>query len=151
MPPSPDVIGAVRALLEPLLEPLDRVGWVQRQLCPPLAGRLADELAPGAGAVTGLLRAVEGLVWSDDLSFMRDRLVDVARQTVELVTAFVDAARSPGNPIDLFRALRRFARGQEALYPLAPALPPVGRWFLEPARRGADHLVAPVRAGALRG
>src|SRR3989454_12776291 len=150
MPTSPDVIGAIGALLEPLLETLDRVGWVQRQLFPPLAGRLADELAPGAGAVTGLLRAVEGLVWSDDLSFMRDRLVDVARQTVELVTAFVDAARSPGNPIDLYRALRRFARVQEALYPLAPTLEPVSRWFLEPARRDDDDLVARLRAAALR-
>src|SRR2546427_5866325 len=96
MPTSPAVTGAIGALLEPLLETLDRVGWVQRHLFPPLAGRLADELAPGAGAVTGPLRAVEGLVWSDDLSFMRDRLVDVARQTVELVTAFGDAARAPG-------------------------------------------------------
>src|SRR3989449_2300183 len=150
MPTSPDVIGAIGALLEPLLETLERVGWVQRHLFPPLAGRLADELAPGAGAVTGPLRAVEGLVWSDDLSFMRDRLVDVARQTVELVTAFVDAARSPGNPIDLYRALRRFARVQEALYPLAPALEPVSRWFLEPARRNDDDLVARLRDGALR-
>ncbi len=150
MPTSPDVIGAIGALLEPLLETLERVGWVQRHLFPPLAGRLADELAPGIGAVTGPLRAVEGLVWPDDLSFMRDRLVDVARQTVELVTAFVDAARSPGNPIDLYRALRRFARVQEALYPLAPTLEPVSRWFLEPTRRDDDDLVARLRDGALR-
>src|SRR5213594_454987 len=150
MPTSPDVIDAIGALLEPLLETLERVGWVQRHLFPPLAGRLADELAPGTGAVTGPLRAVEGLVWPDDLRFMRDRLVDVARQTVELVTVFVEAARSPGEPIGLYRALRRFARIQEALYPLAPALEPVSRWFLEPARRDDDALVERLRAAALR-
>src|SRR3989449_9959233 len=98
MPTSPDVIGAIGALLEPLLETLDRVGWVQRQLFPPLAGRLADELAPGAGAVTGPLRAVEGLVWSDDLSFMRDRLADAGRQGRPPAPAVGAAPRAPGPP-----------------------------------------------------
>jgi phospholipase/carboxylesterase len=150
MPTSAEVIGAIGGLLEPLLETLERVGWVQRHLFPPLAGRLADELEPCAGAVGGPLRAAEELAWPDDLRFMRDRLVDVSRQTVELVTAFVEAARSPGNPIDLYRALRRFTRVQEALYPLAPALEPVSRWFLEPDRRADDQLVARLRDGALR-
>src|SRR5437867_13066411 len=107
MPTSPDVIDAIGALLEPLLETLERVGWVQRHLFPPLAGRLAGELAPGADAVAEPLRVLEGLEWPDDLRFMRDRLVEVARQTVEIVAAFVDAARSPGDPSGPYRALRR--------------------------------------------
>jgi len=74
----------------------------------------------------------------------------VARQTVEIVAAFVDAARSPGDPIGLYRALRRFARVQETLYPLAPALEPVSRWFLEPERRDDDTLLERLRDGALR-
>jgi len=126
------------------------VGWVQRHLFPPLAGRLANELAPGADAVAEPLRVLEGLEWPDDLRFMRDRLIEVARQTVEIVAAFVDAARSPGDPIGLYRALRRFARVQETLYPLAPALEPVSRWFLEPERRDDDTLLERLRDGALR-
>src|SRR3989454_10465051 len=81
---------------------------------------------------------------------MRDRLVEGARQTVEIVTAFVDAARSPDDPIGLYRTLRRFARVQETLYPLAPALEPVSRWFLEPERRDDDALLGRLRDGALR-
>src|SRR2546428_4803270 len=103
MPTSPDVIDAIGALLEPLLETLERVGWVQRHLFPPLASRLADELAPGTGAVTGPLRAVEGLVWPDALRFMRDRPVRARRQTVELVPRLREAARAPGNPTDPYR------------------------------------------------
>ena len=150
MPPSSDLIEAIGDLLPPLLRTLERITWVQRHLYPPLAPRLAEELAPSTDAVAGPLRAVEALVCQDELRFMRDRLVEVARQTLDLVADFVEAARSPGEPIGLYRALRRFARIQEALYPLAPALEPVSRWFLEPARRGDDVLVERLRAAALR-
>src|SRR5438445_477382 len=150
MPPSSDVIDAIGGLLPPLLHTLERITWVQRHLYPPLAPRLAEELAPSTDAVAGPLGAVEALVCPDELRFMRDRLVEVARQTLDLVADFVEAARSPGEPIGLYRALRRFARIQEALYPLAPALEPVSRWFLEPPRRGDDALVERLRAAALR-
>ena len=144
------MLDALGALLPPLLLALERVGWVQRHLYPPLAARLAEELAPSAGVVAGPLRAVEALACPDELRFMRDPLVEAARQTLDLVTAFVEAAQPPGEPIGLFRALRRFARVQETLYPLAPVFEPLSRWFLEPARRGDDTLVARLRAAALR-
>ncbi len=150
MAAPPTTIDAIGALLPPLLTTLERIGWVQRHLYPPVADRLADALAPSSDAVAGPLGAMEALAWPEELQFMRDRLVDVARQTLELVTAFVGAARSSAEPIDLYRALRRFARIQETLYPLAPAFEPVSRWFLEPARRNDDALVARLRDGALR-
>jgi phospholipase/carboxylesterase len=145
-----DVIDTIGRLLLPILGTLERVMWVQRHLHPPLAARLAEELAPRMEAVAVPLRAFEAQAWPEDLHFMRDRLADVARQTLELVGAFVDAARSPGDPIGLFRALRRFAGVQETLYPLAPAFEPVSRWFLDPARRDDDALIARLREGALR-
>lgn len=150
MPAPPAVIDAIDGLLSPLLSTLERVGWAQRHLYPPLVSRLADELAPQTEAVAGPLRILESLAWPEDLRFMRDRLVDVARQTLELVEAFVAAARSSGELVDVYRALRRFARAQETLYPLAPVFEPVSRWFLEPARRDDDALIARLRDGALR-
>lgn len=144
------MIETIGSLLSSVLGALERVGWVQRQLFPPLAGRLADQLAPCADAIAAPLRAVEAAEWPEELTFMRDRHVDVARQTIDLVTAFVEAAKTPEEPIGLFRALRRFARVQETLYPLAPAFEPVSRWFLDPDRRDDDALVARLRAGALR-
>lgn len=123
---------------------------MQRHLYPPLAARLADEIRPSAEAVAAPLRAFEEAAWPDDGRFMRDRLVDVARQTIELVAAFVEAARSPGDAIGLYRALRRFAGVQETLYPLAPVFEAVSRWFLTPGRRDDDELVARLRAGSLR-
>jgi phospholipase/carboxylesterase len=143
-------IDAVGALLSPLLATLERVIWVQRHLHPPLAARLADALAPATEAVTAPLRAVEAAEWPADLVFLRDRLVDVTRQTLELTGAFVDASRAGGDVFELYRALRRFSRVQEALYPLAPVLDPVSRWFLEPGRRDDEALLERLRTGAMR-
>ena len=144
------MIDAFGALVPPLLQTLERIGWAQRHLHPPLAGRLAAELAPGADAMVGPLRAVEAVECPDDLRFIRDRLVESARQTVELVRAFGEAAQSSADLMGLYRALRRFARIQETLYPVAPIFDPVSRWFLEPSRRDDDALVWRLRAAALR-
>lgn len=124
--------------------------WVQRYLHPPVARRLADELAPCTDALTTPLGQLEKTAWPDDLHFLRDRLFDVTRQIVDIVEAFVTAARESGEVFDLYRALRRFARVQERLYPLTPVLDPISRWFLEPARRGDDALVERLREGTLR-
>ena len=128
-------IDTVGPLLSPLLGTLERVIWVQRHLHPPLAERLADALAPATEAVSTPLGALQAAAWPEDLVFLRERLVDVAGQTLEMVGAFVAAARGGGEIFDLYRALRRFARVQETLYPLAPVLDAVSRWFLESARR----------------
>ena len=144
------MIDAIGNLLSPLLGTLERIAWVQRQMYPPLANRLADQLAPCTDALEPPLRALEAVASPPDMDFMRDRLIDTTRQTLELVRAFVQAARTPEEPIGLFRALRLFARVQETLYPIAPAFTPVSRWFLDPAHRDDEDLVARLRTGALR-
>ena len=144
------VIDAIEAVLGPLLGTLELVTRVQRHMHPPLAPKLAEVLAPRAELIAAPLASLEAADASAELGFVRDRLAPVARQTIELVTAFVDAANDPDEPIGLYRALRRFAPIQEALYPLAPMLPPVSRWFLPPERRDDDALVDRLRAGVLR-
>jgi phospholipase/carboxylesterase len=144
------MIDSVGVLVPLLLQTLERIGWAQRHLHPPLAGRLAAELAPCADAMADPLRAVEKAECPDDLRFIRDRLVDAARQSLEIVRAFGEAAQLSGDMMGLYRALRRFARALETLFPLAPIFDPVSRWFLEPARRDDDSLVARLRAAALR-
>jgi phospholipase/carboxylesterase len=144
------VLDAIDALLSALLGTLERVAWVQRHLFPPAAAQLAEQLIPGREPTAAALRAVEAAAWPENLLFMRERLVDVSRQTLELVDGFVEGSKNPSDLLGLFRALRRFARVQETLYPLAPAFDPVSRWFLEPARRDDDALVERLRAGAMR-
>jgi phospholipase/carboxylesterase len=144
------VIDAIDALLAPLLLTLERMTWVQRHLHPQLADQLADQLAPVAEGIDAPLRDLQERQWPEEIVFMRERLLEVGRRTREMVDGFLAAARESGDPIDLYRAVRRFARVQETLYPLAPAFDPVSRWFLDPPLRQDDDLVARLRAGALR-
>ena len=144
------MIDTIDALLSPLLGTFERVTRVQRHLDPRLAPQLAEVLAPCTDALAAPLREVEAAAWPENFHFIRDRLIDVSRQALELVAAFVEAAHTPHEPIGLFRALRRFALAQETLYPLAPVFDPVSRWFLEPAHRDDDALVQRLRVGALR-
>ena len=146
---SPACAEATGALLSALLGALDRVEWVQRHLFPPHARALAGRLTPHAEPLADTLRALESADWPDDLRFLRDRLVLVTRQALDLVDAFGHAAEV-GEPLELYRALRRSAPLQEALYPLCPVLDPVSRWFLEPARRDDEDLLARLREGAMR-
>jgi phospholipase/carboxylesterase len=144
------MIEAIGALLSSVLATFERVAWVQRHLFPPLAAQLAEQLAPCADAVRAPLRTLEATPWAEDLAFMRERVLDTGRGTLELVEGFVEAARAPDDVIGLFRAIRRFARVQETLYPLAAAFDPVSRWFLEAERRDDSALVGRLRAGSLR-
>ena len=144
------MISAIDELLAPLLITLERMMWAQRHLHPQLAGQLADQLEPPAEGIAAPLQALEDATWPENLVFMRERLLDVGHRTLDMVKGFVEAARTSADPLDLYRAVRRFARVQETLYPLAPAFDPVSRWFLDPALRGNDDLVARLRVGALR-
>src|SRR5262249_49392187 len=122
MPTPPAVVDATFALLPPLLGMLERIAWAQRHLYPPVAGRLADELARPRGGGPEPVAALEAVAWPADLGFMRDRLAEVTRGTLDLIKAFEQAARAPDDFIGLYRAVRRFSGVQERLYPLAPAL-----------------------------
>src|SRR5215471_1082510 len=88
-------IEAIGALLPPLLRTLDHIAWVQRHLYPPRAVELAEILAPDAKTLADPLQAVEAMTCPEDIRFIRDRLVDVSRQTLDLVNAFIEAADSP--------------------------------------------------------
>src|SRR4030095_17104728 len=90
------VLDAIAELLSPLLGALERIGWVQRHLYPPLAPKLAETLTPHADALAAPLASLEGLACPDDLAFMRDRLPAGARGSGGLRPAGTDAARVGG-------------------------------------------------------
>ena len=95
MPTPALVMAAIERVLRPLLDTLERIVWVQRYLYPPVAARLAEVLEPQTEALAPPLSALESEAWPDATVFMRERLLDVGRQTLDILAAFSRAAGSP--------------------------------------------------------
>ena len=130
---SEAVVDDIVAVLPPLLQSLEALGFIARHLNP----SDFDAVMAAAGAPDQALRAV------------RPRLVDWPQSFAAIERAFQAASdealaafdglravqHGNGDLISAFRALRHGPRAQEALYPLAAKLPPVSDFFVDPALR----------------
>jgi phospholipase/carboxylesterase len=119
------------AVVPPLLQALEALGFIGRHLNPPDL----PQVMKAVGEPDQMLRdAVPRLeAWPDPLAGLRSPLQEAAQTALAAFEGLRGAA--PGDVRSLYRALRHLPRAQEALYPLAVALPPVSRFFLSPAAR----------------
>jgi phospholipase/carboxylesterase len=122
----------LQAFLPPLLRSLEALGFAARHLHPPVLGEVLAALGDPAGPLRSVRTRLSG--WPDGLTEARTRLEGAAD---EVLKAFdeLHAAVSADSAGPAYRALRRLPRAQEALWPLASALAPLGRYFLEPSAR----------------
>lgn len=120
-----------------LLGALEALAYIGRRLNPPdLPQLLAAVGAPDAGLGEGLERMA---LWQGQVAALREPLAE-AGQAVVAAFAGLRAGVEAGDVMQAFRALRHGPRALEALYPLAGVLPPVNRFFLEPAVRSDGDL-----------
>jgi len=134
------VLDDLVAFLPPLLRALESLGFIARHLHPPDF----DAVMEAAGTADAELELERPRLdrWPAEFDGLRQRLETAADATI---TAFAGLRAAPDQEDGLraiFRALRHVQRAQEALYPLAPGLPAVSRFFLDPACRDDDALVA---------
>lgn len=133
------------ALTGALLGALEALAFIGRRLNPPdLPELLAAVGAPEAGLGEHLQRASG---WQGPVAALRGPL-DEAGQAVVAAFEGLRAGVAAGDVLQAFKALRHGPRALEALYPLAGLLPPVNRFFLEPALRGDAALQARFNAPA---
>jgi phospholipase/carboxylesterase len=143
---SEAVVDDIVAVLPPLLQSLEALGFVARYLNPPDFDRVME----AAGRPDDALRAV------------RPRLAEWPAQFTDIETALETASDAAltafaglrlvqngnGDFVSLFRALRYAPRAQEALYALTARLPPVSEFFVDPAQRTDADLAAKLAAPA---
>ncbi|MFC3079588.1 hypothetical protein ACFODL_15925 [Phenylobacterium terrae] len=142
------VLEELVGLLSPLLRGIELLGLVARHFHPPQFADLAGLIA---GADVSLLNARSRLTpWPEGLGDVRGALEAAADETLAAFDG-LGAAFDEGDLRHGFRALRHLSLAQEALYRLA-SLPPVSRYFIEPARRAdGDLLTRLAAAGAPEG
>lgn len=146
---SDRVVDDIVALLPPLLQGLEALQFVARNLHPPAF----DAVMEAVGQPEEALQAARANLgdWPEEFADLR-RHLDAASEAVIAGVAGLHAARQPGGDMTMvFRALRHSPRAQEALYATVARLPPVSSFFLPPALREdvalAERLAQPAADG----
>jgi phospholipase/carboxylesterase len=145
---SEAVVDDIVAVLPPLLQSLEALGFIARHLHPPAFGRVMQ----AAGEPDTGLREVRGRMtaWPEEFSDIRAPLEAASDATLAAFEGLRAVERGQGDLMSVFRALRHVPRAQEALYPLVAKLPPVSQFFTEPSLREdaalAEKLLQPANA-----
>jgi len=141
---SEAVVDDIVAVLPPLLQSLEALGFIARHLHPPAF----DSVMEAVGQPDQALLAVRaGLTdWPAEFSDLRGSLETASDAALAAFDSLREVQHGHGDMVAVFRALRHAPRAQEALYPLASRLPPVSSFFVDPAFRDDTDLVARLAA-----
>src|SRR3982074_3672254 len=139
---SEAVVDDIVAVLPPLLQSLEALGFIARHLNPPQVGSVRE----GAGAPHQALQAVRPRLadWPQQFAHLRTPLETASDAALAAFEGLRAVQHGNGDLIAVFRALRHAPRAREALYPLAARLPPVSSFFVDPDLREDLDLLAPL-------
>jgi phospholipase/carboxylesterase len=137
---SEAAVDDIVAVLPPLLQSLEALGFVARYLNPPDFGRVMEE----AGQPDEVLRAVRPRLsqWPAEFDGIRTALETASDAALAAFDGLRAVQNGEGDLVSVFRALRYSPRAQEALYALVAKLPPVSQFFVEPSLREDSDLAA---------
>jgi phospholipase/carboxylesterase len=137
---SEAVVDDIVAVLPPLLQSLEALGFIARHLNPPQF----DAVMEAAGTPDQALRATRARLtdWPEEFAHLRAPLETASDAALAAFAALRAVQNGNGDLVAVFRALRHAPRAQEALYPLAAKLPPVSSFFVDPPLREDDSLLA---------
>ena len=137
---SEAVVDDIVAVLPPLLQSLEALGFIARHLNPPDFGRVME----AAGTPDHALQSVRPRLadWPEEFVSVQTALETASDAALAAFKGLRAVQGGNGDLIAVFRALRYAPRAQEALYPLAGKFPPVSEFFVDPARRDDADLLA---------
>lgn len=143
---SEAVVDDIVAVLPPLLQSLEALGFIARHLNPPDFDRIME----AAGQPDEALKAVRPRLadWPEPFATVQTSLATASDAALAAFEGLRAVQLGNGDLIAVFRALRHAPRAQEALYPLAAKLPPVSSFFVDPAFREDADLLARLAAPA---
>ena len=130
---SEAVVDDIVAVLPPLLQSLEALGFIARHLDPPQFGHVME----AAGEPDRDLQAARPRLadWPENFAPVQAALEAASDEALKAFAGLREVERGNGDLVAVFRALRHAPRAQEALYPLAAQLPPVSEFFTDPVRR----------------
>jgi phospholipase/carboxylesterase len=137
---SEAVVDDVMAVLPPLLQSLETLGFISRHFHPPSFDRVMEV----AGQPDEDLNAVRPRLagWPAQFADLQSALETACDAALAAYSGLRAVQAGRGDLTLAFRALRQLPRAQEALYPLAAKFPPVSSFFLNPELAEDADLVA---------
>ena len=136
MPDQDELQEALAAFLPGLLAALDHLERLTRLMHPPRLAELAGSLGPDDAVLAAGLARLRDAPWPAGMAPFRGQLSEAGDRVLRAHAGLRDAARSPEGLRGAYQDTRHQYRAIEALYPLAPGLPSVSRFFTEPGLRG---------------
>jgi phospholipase/carboxylesterase len=124
------VIDDVVAVLPPLLQSLEALGFVARHFHPPSFDRVME----AAGRPDEDLSAARPRLanWPAEFADVKAALETASDAALAAFSGLRAVQAAQGDITLAFRALRQLPRAEEALYPLSARFPPVSSFFLNP-------------------
>ena len=144
-----DATNDVVVLLPALLRSLDALGFIARYLNPAQFGAVMDAAGTPDAALAAARPRLDA--WPDHLSGQRAALAAASDASLAAFEGLRAAPDQPDGLRAVYRALGHLPRALEALYPLAAILPPVSRFFLDPAAREDAAVQARLAQAPARG
>jgi len=137
---SEAMVDDIVAVLPPLLQSLEALGFIARHLNPPQFGQVME----AAGEPDQALQAVRSRLedWPEQFLGVQTSLQTAADAALKAFSGLREVQHGNGDLVAVFRALRHVPRAQEALYAVAAKLPPVSAFFVDPALREDAGLAA---------
>jgi phospholipase/carboxylesterase len=143
---SEAVVDDIVAVLPPLLQSLEALGFVARHLNPPDFDRVMDAAGTPDHALQDVLIRLAN--WPGEFADIQNALQAASDAALAAFEGLRAVQNGNGDLVAVFRALRYAPRAQEALYPLARKFPPVSSFFVDPALREDADLEARLAAPA---
>src|ERR1700761_9672369 len=137
---SEAVIDDVVAVLPPLLQSIESLGFISRHFHPPSFDRVMD----AAGQPDVELNAVRSRLanWPAEFADILYALETSSDAALSAFSGLRAVREGQGDMTLALRALRQLPRAEEALYPLAAKFPPDSSFFLNPELCDAEDLLA---------
>ncbi len=135
------LLEATTGLVPVLMSALEALAYAGRHLHPPNLPAIATMLEGVDAELTAARAPFDAAPWPDQLAFFKGRVLASTDAALTALAGVQASADDPNGVMGAYRAMRSTTRAVEYLYPIAQALTPVSRFFLEPAARDDDALV----------
>lgn len=139
---SEPALDLVSRLVPATLKGLHALEFAGRHVSPTALPRLIDAMRGRDDEVNAALAESRALAWPDRLQPVRACLEPAAQAVAEGIAALRSAADEPQPIVAAYRGLRSYARGAQAIYPLAAFFRPISQFFLEQSARDDADLLA---------